>query len=427
MTKLDSLQIAFYMDNLCHKADDALRIAFVLTLHADAAKKCLVNAYEKMANSLGEIKDKDSMAPIIGNYIWQSFSELKSRLSFNGDASQDKSLNLLSKLSFEQRASVAFIDCLGLGILAASEIMKKTESDFYLLLGQGRQIWLDIKKGSCDNEFFYAHLSEYIDGELTAENNVVFEKIISEQGYLDLIEQFRQAKGDLQIKLQSIQLSSREMAALREIVQPREIGESLENNDIDTVERIGFVSRVVRTFIFIAIFVGIGWGGYLYFAPPPKAKFNSLEALTYEALVLDEDSSGGRLTFPSDNLDEILKFFTDSKRLDFAPSVLVAAERLGWKPVGATIIDYDVAKIATTQFRNNENDHLFHFVFNEELKVLPQAEQVTDGQLVYQAYASTELNLIAWQYPNEGPLGFLVGRLSAPELAKIVKESIPRK
>lgn len=153
--------------------------------------------------------------------------------------------------------------------------------------------------------------------------------------------------------------------------------------------------------------------------PNKQRKFEALEYLGYESLALDEEPEG-RLDLPSQELEEISQYLGAYPNLDFKPLVMKPIGK-GWDPEGATVIDYEVAKVAVVKYRNTElKENIYHYSFAGELKTLPKSEPGNYRGLVFQTYASDQLNIIAWQQES-GMICFLVGRRSAPELANLAR------
>ena len=92
-----------------------------------------------------------------------------------------------------------------------------------------------------------------------------------------------------------------------------------------------------------------------------------------------------------------------------------------WDLDGATVIDYEVAKVAVVMYERRQSrnpEKLFHFSFAGKLSDLPPADPGNMRGLIFQTYASNEQNVIAWQSANN-TVSLLIGRRSAPELAEI--------
>lgn len=165
--------------------------------------------------------------------------------------------------------------------------------------------------------------------------------------------------------------------------------------------------------------------GLFYYSFTPKARpslQNPLDALAYEAMAMLTDTQGERLHLPSEDSAEIERYFQLNRSLDFSPRQLTPLPP-GWKPVGAALLDYDVAKIAAVQYRRDHSkkpEALFLFTLAGNLQDLPAATPVSLGELHYQPYASDRLNMIAWQ-ASPTTLAVLIGHASISTLASLAQ------
>ena len=152
------------------------------------------------------------------------------------------------------------------------------------------------------------------------------------------------------------------------------------------------------------------------FAPEKTTEFKPLDYLGYEAIAMEEDASG-RLDFPSQDFSEITDYLNTYPGLGFTPRVLSKMPN-GWEPEGATVIDYEVAKVVAVQYKNDTlGEKVFHFSFAGGLEGLPPSEVASKGTFDYQSYDNDELNFIAWT--EQGAVSLLVGRRSTVQLAEI--------
>ncbi len=270
-----------------------------------------------------------------------------------------------------------------------------------------------------DQDFLYGYMTEYLDGELSLELQERFQKLIGVQQNAELPERFQKVRGALQLGLQSFYLRESEKIHLRALVQDQTVRETQEARKIDEVGRREVVSRVSRWTAVLALLVIVGGILYYVFRSPAREKFVPVVNLSYEAMAMIEDPEG-RLLFPSTSIEEITKYLNASRNLGFSPLVLKSFSQ-SWVPEGATIIDYEVAKIAVVEYKNTESkEKLFHFAFKGTLSDLPKAEPGNYRGLIYQTYSSDKINIIAWQHKKD-VISFLVGRRSAPELATLAR------
>jgi hypothetical protein len=268
-----------------------------------------------------------------------------------------------------------------------------------------------------DQDFFHSYLAEYLDGELSPELSARFERLLQAPGQPQVPVHFQAMRGRLQLGLQSYYLKEGELQALRALVQDPAVTATKENIKIDQLGRKELVSSIVRRLVLTALGAAVIGLILWKFAPDNNPEFKPLEYLGYEALAMEEDPEG-RLDLPSSDLREIHDYLAAYPGLEFEPRLLKDFDH-GWEPDGATVIDYEIAKVAAVQYHNKElGEKLVHFSFPGQLSELPKAEPGNMKGLVYQTYSSDQLNLIAWQH---GPdvVSLLVGRRGAPELAEL--------
>ena len=195
----------------------------------------------------------------------------------------------------------------------------------------------------------------------------------------------------------------------------------LEESKINELETSVAQTNFIRKIIFFAVVTVCVVGLYKFFTPKKEAKLTDpLNALSYEALAMEEDQSGERLYLPSQDKFEIDQYFGNTPSLKFTPRTLTSTGEL-WIPNGASIIDYEVAKIAVVQYsKKSESDKLFFFTLYGSLQDLENAEDGNENGLTYRPYASDQINLVVWQ-DSETTLAVLAGRLSIKELAKVAR------
>jgi hypothetical protein len=266
-------------------------------------------------------------------------------------------------------------------------------------------------------DFLGSFLAEYLDGELAKPLVAKFEDALKSPGAKDMPEHFQAMRGRLQLAMQSYYLKEGELAELRSLVQDPSVKATQENVRIEQIGRKELVGTLLRRLGLVAVAVGAAAFLVWKFGPVREQRFKPLEYLGYEALALEEDTEG-RLNLPSHDLGEIRQYLSAYPGLDFKPRVLKSVPA-PWKPDGATVIDYEIAKVAVVMYESDPGkERLFHFSYAGELSDLPPAEPGNMRGLIFQTYASDELNLIAWQ-SAPGVVSLLVGRRSAPELAEI--------
>ncbi len=266
-----------------------------------------------------------------------------------------------------------------------------------------------------NDDFLYSYLAEYLDGELPKDLAGRFEQLTKNQEKLP--DQFNATRGRLQLSLQSYYMKDGELSELRAMVQDPAVKATKENTKIEQLGRGEIANMLVRRLVLVAIAAGVIGFCIWKFGPSREQKFKPLEYLGYEAVAIEEDPRE-RVNLPSHDVKEVRAYLASYPGLEFKPKMLKTIAK-NWDLEGATIIDYEVAKVVAVIYSNSTSkEKLFHFSYAGELSDLPPSETGNMRGLTFQTYASDELNLITWQ-SAPGVVSLLVGRRSAPELAEI--------
>jgi hypothetical protein len=269
-------------------------------------------------------------------------------------------------------------------------------------------------------DFFHSYLGEYLDGELPANLKAEFDKELSVPGQQDVPGLFGQLRGRLQLNVQSIYLKEHELSELRAIVQDPSTLATEEATRIAELEKKEFLSTWLRRIALTAVAAGLAGALWWKYGMSHDQKFKPLEYLGYEATAL-ESNSRERINLPSTDIKEVRQYLSQYPGLSFTPKALSQVPS-PWQVSGATVIDYEVAKVVVVTYVIEEagkvRDRLTHFSFAGKLSDLPTAEPGNMRGLIFQTYTTEELNFVAWE-SQPGVVSILVGRRSAPELAEI--------
>ena len=266
-------------------------------------------------------------------------------------------------------------------------------------------------------DLVYGYLAEHLDAELPPNLSASFGTSLQAQGGEALVSRFQGMRGRLQLAIQAFYLREDELQELHALVQDPKEQATLEQEKIDALGRTELLGSLLRRLVLASVVLVVVGGLVWKLAPRTEQRFKPLEYLGYEALALEEEPRE-RINLPSRDLKEIKQYLANYPGLKFSPKVL---QSLGsnWQPVGASVIDYEIAKVAVVIYgRDTGKEKLFHFSYSGTLKDLPKSEQGNMRGLLFQTYASEELNLIAWQ-AEDGVVSLLIGRRSAPELAEL--------
>ncbi len=268
-----------------------------------------------------------------------------------------------------------------------------------------------------DEETLFAQLSDYLDETLSAEERKRFEETAKRLNLAEIATDYGIRRGRLQIEGQRLYLNEKNLRDIHDLVEDDATRANTEAAEIEGVGRSelkGNFFRFAVLFGLIALFI---YGGFILFAPKQKAPFKALDSLIYEAIVMTEDPEG-RLDFPTDKLGEINNFFKHYPDIGFTPKTLQEPGE-GWATNGATVIDYEVAKVLGVQFTGqNTEEKLFAFFYKGQIDQLPASAPGNFQGIIYQAYASDRLNVVAWQ-ASPDTIGMMVGYRGAKELAEL--------
>jgi hypothetical protein len=280
-----------------------------------------------------------------------------------------------------------------------------------------------MREGKSDlsaRELYLAYVTDYLDG--TVPRDVADEVNKFADGHKDLGKKYQHARGKLQLALQSVYLNEDETLEIRRMISNQQDRLSMDEVRISLIERSEFWANFRRQAGFaVMAFAAVLIAVYVA-SPKERESFDPLQALAYEALSYESDPNGG-LDYPATEPEELREYFNNNPRFNVKP-VTFRVHPQGWRLVGASVIDYDVAVIGVVEYKNDAlNEHLFHFSYEGSLDDLMNSEEGDVDGFKYRAYASDKVNLIAWQQA-EGLVSFLVGHRSAVELAKMAKESL---
>lgn len=279
-----------------------------------------------------------------------------------------------------------------------------------------------------DEEFVHAYLIEHINGELEPRLKQRYSQIIENKKNLDLVGEYTEKRGKLQLHLQDLALTPDDIHNIRNTLYDG-AADAFSKKDDETIQSISkseLRGEVLRIGVGLAIVVGILWAGFALFMPEKDQSFDPVQTLGYEAAVLEQDPKD-RLDFPSESLADVTDFLAKYPGLDFQPIVFQGIQN-DWQVNGASLIDYETAKISVVQYTNlevkdNVEEKMFVFSFNGKADDLPRTEKGKLDGLVYYTYASDELNMVIF-VAQKDLLGVVVGRRSAPELAGIAKAGL---
>jgi hypothetical protein len=266
-----------------------------------------------------------------------------------------------------------------------------------------------------DKDFIHSLVSEYLDGELLAEDTKRFDGIIK-QGQDAFPEKFQEARGKFQIGLTSYYLNEKELMELHALAQDPSVKATEEQQKISQLGRVEFTGTLARRIILIGVVLAIGIGIFWSVYREPEVSFRPLEYLGYEALAIEDDAD--RLGIVTTNLNDIKQYLQAYPGIKVQRTVLDIGD--GWYPQGASVIEYDdIAQVSVVQyFHDEQKENLFHFQYAGQLSDLPKADAGNMQGLIYQTYQDSEWNIIAWQQ-TDTLVSMIIGRRGAAEMAEL--------
>ena len=198
------------------------------------------------------------------------------------------------------------------------------------------------------DDFFFGKMADYLDGDLPTESQARFEAMLKEAQYSSALELFKVRRGQLQMAFQQYIVTEAELGSLRGMVRDPVVLATQEAVKIEALGRGELINTLFRRLVVVALLAGGLGYAFWKFGTPQETHFKALEYLGYEAQTLEAEKSDQRLNLPSSDLKEIKQYFASYPGLSYSPKVLKQLPG-GWQPDGATVLDYEVAKVAVVQ------------------------------------------------------------------------------
>lgn len=300
-----------------------------------------------------------------------------------------------------------------------------------------------------DDQLFYVNLDKIIDGEVSSENKPKIDSLLKDSKYSDEIEKFKSAHGRLQNALEGQFLNEDQSLILRGHVQDMKELASVEEEEIERLGAAHKLKTLARNLVFYGVLVLIGYQIAQVFMPQKIVKFDPLESFSYETIALENDIEE-RIDLKTDSIDDVTEFFRNYPNYQANDAKLAFVK--GWKLEGASVIDYEVAKIGVVVYTKpipgqmdelveekeefDENgealppkevvtkvqsrDILVQYSFYSESDRFPKSESEKSGDLEYYSYESDKLNMIMWK--NGNLYNVLSGRITPVEMAKFASK-----
>ncbi len=280
----------------------------------------------------------------------------------------------------------------------------------------------DLSKLS-DSEFIAGCLEDFYADQLSAQDTERYNQLLTDTEHKKEHEAIKESIGQFQLAGQAYYLVEQQLAGLHDIVEDAEIRRTREVQKIEQIGRWEELGDFRRRLSIVVLIVALAVSVIYYFTPAKKAPFDVLESLSYEALAMEEDTSGARLDLPTRSFGEISDFINVYSGLGYEPKLLRSPGG-DWLIDGITVIDYDSTRIVATQYSSKKfAERLFYFNYKGNMSELPRAEVGNLRGFIYQTYASDDMNIVCWQI-SEAVMGIIAGRRSAEELATIASKTM---
>ncbi len=136
---LSEKQFEFYIEELCPRGDDALRLAYMLILNKQGAWKCVSKTYDKLLTRLAQAEVDLSFALV--QCCWQAFHEHGSWASPESTSFAQS----MKALTVEERSALAASDIFGLSADLAAKALERDSFQLRQDISQARQKLLGIE------------------------------------------------------------------------------------------------------------------------------------------------------------------------------------------------------------------------------------------------------------------------------------------
>lgn len=274
-----------------------------------------------------------------------------------------------------------------------------------------------------DDDFLYAYLGEFLDDDLEDDLKKRYDSVMAAKNATHLPQEFGVARGNFQVAIADFGLNEEQLQILHRLVESDAQRATQEASDIEQLGKTEFWGNLGRRILLLVLLGGAIFGIVYYVTPPKKAGFAPLDTVPYEALQMIVDPEG-RLNFPTTIDQDIDDFMRNAKDLGFTPKTVKSAPLLGWGVEGASVIDYDLAKVVVVQLANQKlGQKAFVFQYEGKADDLPKSDPGNHKGLLYHAYKSDQLNMIVWQAKDD-VVAMVVGSQSAQDLAALAFEAV---
>ena len=251
-----------------------------------------------------------------------------------------------------------------------------------------------------EEELVFAHLDDHLDESLDPQLAARYNAALAHVGS-DISTKYRKARGNLQMVFQELQLKEAQMHELVTLIVDDSTRAAREDRGISHIERSTMFSSVLRsTLIFGSIVVVVAALVYYFAAPVHKNSFDLFGALRWEVESLEKDDSQ-HWDYPTDSLDEAQTYIKRQREMGFTFDGIKPFGD-GWKVNGVTVLDYEELQIPVIHFvRESTPGGIYLFFARGNLAQLPSADPGNRKGLLYQAYGTDAMTIIAWQFKEK--------------------------
>ena len=133
----------FYLEGICSRADDVLRLATLLTLDREAASAVVHKAFEVLSKRIRLNQDSESISADLVKATWDAFKVIRSAAPTPVSLATTKLIPMmivaLSVLTEDERGALGAVDFIGLPVEESARQLGMTAVDIRRHLAQARK------------------------------------------------------------------------------------------------------------------------------------------------------------------------------------------------------------------------------------------------------------------------------------------------
>ena len=261
-----------------------------------------------------------------------------------------------------------------------------------------------------DEELVFAHLDDYLDESLAPSLAQRYAECLARVGG-EISAKYRKARGSLQLVAQELQVTEGQMHELLTYIVDDSTRAVHEDRGISHMERSAMFGSMLRSvLIFGSIIAVVAAAVYYLVAPGKKNSFDLFSALRWEVESMEKDDAP-HWNYPTENLEDALIYLKRQREMGFTFDG-IRPPGDGWHVDGVTVLDYDETQIPLIHFvKDTIPGGIYLFFARGNLAQLPPSDPGNRKGLLYQAYGTDTMTLIAWQFKekDEKVLAIMVG------------------